>query len=633
MRISLPFLINGITQITRDDLYQALLVLGAVCLFQVLICIAVLSAKPFSKQRRKVVGKGTAIFVLAATVVQLAVFILCVLLYSNHSVPAFSTEPVETSNVPPETTAIESQPDPTVPTTEVPETTVPVDPRTLFSPHATENTDAKNFGIEWEIIVDGEFVDSYERPESICFELDSEYFALPGIATFRGNNYRSEATYGTADITQEKLTILWKHPIGQFNKWGGCAWTGQPLVVQWDDETKTIMDTLYDSKKEKDDLVEVIYGTLDGYIHFYDLEDGTKTRDPIFMRMNFKGAGALDPRGYPILYIGGGINVGGYTARMYAISLIDGKILWEYGNADPDTHRRDWSAFDSSPLVDADTDTLIWPGENGILYTVKLNTVYDMESGTISLNPDTPVKTRYTSTYSRDERRFLGYEASAAIMDHYLFISENGGLFQCVDLNTMELVWTQDTKDDSNSSPLFSWEDGKGYIYTAPSLHWTAKGMEGVTSVYKLDAETGEVVWEYAFECRRADDIAGGVQASPLVGREGSDIEDLVIYTLARTPSAWKGKLVAFDKTTGEIVWETETGNYAWSSPVAFYTEEGKSYIFTGNASGICRLIDGATGEVLREIDLDQTIEASPVIFNNKMIIGTREGVFCFEIS
>ena len=98
----------------------------------------------------------------------------------------------------------------------------------------------------------------------------------------------------------------------------------------------------------------------------------------------------------------------------------------------------------------------------------------DKEAGTISVNPDAPVKTRYTSYYSVEEDRYLGYEASAAIVDHYLYTSENGGLFHCIDLNTMELVWAQDTKDDSNSSPVFEWsEDGEGYLYTAPSLHWT----------------------------------------------------------------------------------------------------------------------------------------------------------------
>ena len=68
--------------------------------------------------------------------------------------------------------------------------------------------------------------------------------------------------------------------------WEGSGWTGQPLIVKWDDATKAIMN-LYADKKTKADLVEVIYATLDGHIYFLDLEDGSRTRDPIKMGMCF----------------------------------------------------------------------------------------------------------------------------------------------------------------------------------------------------------------------------------------------------------------------------------------------------------------------------------------------------------
>ena len=63
---------------------------------------------------------------------------------------------------------------------------------------------------------------------------------------------------------------------------------------------------MYDWAKEKDDLVEVIYACMDGYVYFLDLETGEATRDPLYLGFTFKGAGALDPRGYPIMYVGAG---------------------------------------------------------------------------------------------------------------------------------------------------------------------------------------------------------------------------------------------------------------------------------------------------------------------------------------
>ncbi len=526
-----------------------------------------------------------------------------------------------------------------VPETEVPteatlppETEAPTEPPLVFAPAMTELSDPANFGIEWDIIVNDEIVESYTRTETISFGEGSDYFALPGIATFRGSNYRDNATYGTAEVKSATLKQVWQTRIGSLDDWGGCAWTGQPLVVQWDDETKAIMN-LYDSKKNKDNLVEVIYATLDGQIHFFDLDDGSRTRPTIKMGMNFKGAGALDPRGYPLLYVGSGLYTYGKTPRMYVVSLIDGKILYEYGHQEKLEFRQDWTAFDSSPLVHAETDTLIWPSENGILYTLKLNTVYDKEAGTISVAPRDIVKTRYASTYSK-AGRYEGYESSASIVGNHLYVSENGGLFYCVDLNTMELVWAQDTKDDSNSSPVFEWgEDGNGYLYTAPSLHWTAKNDKGSVSIYKLNAQTGEIVWELSRDCVTVTNVSGGVQATPILGKEGTEIEDMIIYIVARVPKAYDGTMIAIDRETGEVIWEISTVNYAWSSPVAFYTEDGKAYIAFVNASGKIRLVDGATGDILYALGFAETTEASPVVFGNMMVLGTREGIYGIKIS
>ena len=607
------------------------IVLAAISVILFIAAVSTSFHKPFSKKRKSFIGPGLAVFIYLAAASQFVITGAAYAVLSSQS--GGSQDIMQQASRPDDGTSspVRNTEGQTLPTETEPAPTE--DLRLSFQPVKTDSTNPENFQMTWEISVGGEIVESFTREDPICFELDQEYFALPGIATFRGNNYRDNASYGTAVIEKETMGIAWSHPIGRLDGWGGCAWTGQPLVVQWDQETKAIMETMYDSKKAKEGLVEVIYATLDGMIHFYDMEDGSQTRDPIKMGMNFKGAGALDPRGYPLLYVGAGLYTHGAPPRMYVINLITGKIIYEYGDND-EFALRDWSAFDSSPLVDAESDTLIWPGENGVLYTIKLNTEYDKEAGTISVNPDEPVKTRYTSWYSEEDDRYLGYEASAAVVDHYLFTSENGGLFQCVDLNTMELVWAQDTKDDSNSSPLFEWDsDGNGYIYTAPSLHWTVNDHDGSISIYKLDAATGKIIWEYERECVRYDDIAGGVQCSPLIGKEGTNIGGLIIYSIGRTPSAYRGVLIALDKETGEKIWEISSGNYAWSSPVALYTEDGHAYIFLANASGVARLIDGATGEVLSTLDFRQTVEASPVVFGNMLVIGSREAVYGIKIS
>lgn len=534
---------------------------------------------------------------------------------------------VETVTCPAETTV-------SVETTAATEPTQTTAPPPEFTPEKTASGDPANWGVTWEVIQGEAVLTEYLREEEITFGDPEEYFALPGIATFRGNNYRNGATYGTAEVVDEEFSRSWQVDTGELGSasgvpWAGSGWTGQPLIVKWDEETKQIMN-LREEKKQKEDLVEVIYATLDGRIYFLDLEDGSYTRDPLYIGMSFKGAGSLDPRGYPLMYVGSGdVNAYGQRPRMYVISLIDTSVLYEYGSEETMQLRTDhdsWCAFDSAPLVHGDTDTLIWPGENGILYTIRLNTRYDKAAGTISVSPETPVGFRYDTERSGSDDYWYGFEASASIVDNYLYVSENGGMFYCIDLNTMDLVWAQDTRDDSNSSPVFERvSEEQGYIYTAPSLHWTAGSRSwGEISVYKLDAITGEIIWETPFEVSTIDGVSGGVQATGLLGKAGTSIEGMIIYPIARYGAMYSGAVVALDTDTGEVLWQVDTQLYSWSSPVAIYTDDGRAYVVVGDAEGIMRLIDGATGEVLDTISIYSIVEASPAVYENTLVVGTR---------
>ncbi|MBQ3094487.1 MAG: hypothetical protein IJC52_04870, partial [Clostridia bacterium] len=247
-----------------------------------------------------------------------------------------------------------------------------------FSPAKTADSDPAKWDIRWDVLQGNQTLETFTRPQAITFS-GEEYFALNGIATFRGNSRRTSATFGTAAVTDETVDPIWNvessslAASGGGSYWTGSGWTGQPLIVEWPAATRKMMN-LYEPKKAKDGLVEVIYATLDGHVYFLDLDDGSYTRDPLFVGMCFKGAGSLDPRGYPLMYVGAGDETeDGLRPRMFIINLIDCSIAYEYGHEDARLHRKDnnrWCAFDSSPLVDAQTDTLIWPGENGLLYTI-----------------------------------------------------------------------------------------------------------------------------------------------------------------------------------------------------------------------------------------------------------------------
>ena len=117
---------------------------------------------------------------------------------------------------------------------------------------------------------------------------------------------------------------------------------------------------------------------------------------------------------------------------------------------------RKFHGYDSSVLVAEAADTLIAPGENGILYTMKLNTKFNRETGELSIDPSETVKLRYKTYRSSEQNYWLGMEDSGVMWDNYLYIADNGGNLMCIDINTMKIIWAQDVVDDTNGSPVFS---------------------------------------------------------------------------------------------------------------------------------------------------------------------------------
>lgn len=506
------------------------------------------------------------------------------------------------------------------------------------TPHATAQTKPENLGIVTELEVDGEPAEEFRRKDSICFETDRKYTDLEGIVTFRGDHRRSGGAYGKADLKEKKLEIAWSVDTGRLQKgyghgyWSGSGWTGQPLIVRWTAEQKAMMNLAPD-KKEKEGLTEVIYSTMDGKVYFLDLEDGSRTREEIEVGLPFKGAGALDPRGYAV-YLGPGDS--GPTedkyARSFVYSLTDQDKLFEFGGKDPFSLRK-FHGYDSSHIVDPQTDTLIEPGENGILYTFKLNTHYDANTGKVTMDPTERVKLRYKSARSSEEVYWLGMEDSSVIWKNFIYIADNGGNLFCIDLNTMQLVWAQDVADDTNGSPVFSVEDGIPYLYIATSLHWKAcKFFKlGNVPIFKINAVTGEYVWIRKYFCNTIAGVSGGIQATCALGKGNS--EDLVFFPVARTPQVRSGLLVALSKKTGEEVWRFPMERYAWSSPVLIENEAGETFLLLGDSKGTLFLFDAPTGKLLDSIELGANIEATPAVFENTLVVGTRgEKIFGITI-
>ena len=501
----------------------------------------------------------------------------------------------------------------------------------------TENTDPDLRGVVQRIEVDGQEVSSYERAERILFddELLNSISDIPGMITFRGNYSRSKSSTGTASVKKEKFAEnKWTYGTGKILKsngvdyWSGNGWTGQPLLAKWSKETKAVMN-MNDNAKSKDGLIEVIYPGMDGSIHFLDMETGEETRPEIYVGMTFKGTASLYPDGKtPLLFCGSGDAQTGpfgenVSQRFYVYSLIDGKLLYEGGYND-DFAPRVWHAYDSSPVINPVTDTLIYPGENGVIYTMKLNTEYDESTGSLSVNPSDIVKFTFDIPEKYAEGGTLwGSESSACVWNGYLFIGDNGGSIYCLDLNTMKMVWINDVAEDINSSPMFETDGGNHYLYVATTLKYGYNSHNmGKASIYKLNAVTGEIIWRKPYEVHTVKGYAGGVLSTGVPGT--GLVSDYIFYSVSKTPDLEGGYLVALDKRTGEEVWKKKLEMYSWSSTILFTSEQGKSYLIQGCQNGDLLLIDAKTGDTFDSLNFGSGIEATPALYGNRLVLATR---------
>ena len=528
----------------------------------------------------------------------------------------------------------------------------------------SESANPNAYGFSTLLQVDGSETSSYTRQNRISFGRDTEYSDLSGITTFGGNNYRNSFSVGNVTLSDQRVRKAWEKQIGALGNWSGTGWTGQPLVVKWPEETKQILG-IGESYKANADLVEVIYPAMDGNIYFFDLATGNMTRDPINNGVVNKGTACLHPEGYPLLFVGQGIPVendkGNYQAYVRVYNLITNELIYSFGGYDYFS-RREWQAFDACPLIT--DDTIVYCGENGVLYSSRLNTQFDAATATLTINPERLVKYRYEgSGYSRNDSkgaRWYGVESSLSAFRNWVFFSDNGGRLQCVDINSLKLQYVVDLKEESDSTPVIeeSYDDSTIYLYSGSqtSSYDPALG-EGYGYTYhrKINGLTGAVVWENRWICGTGDSSSsGGTLATPAIGK--GNIENLVIFSVSQTaltkanpqPSTptpgpdeatqpspepiyddgsgytLGGRIVAYNKNTGTVAWTVEQAADYWSSPVLVYDENYRAYLIQCDRGGHIKLYDASTGGFLYDLDLGSRIDSTPVVYNNILVVGTR---------
>ncbi len=443
-------------------------------------------------------------------------------------------------------------------------------------------------------------------------DLDDRYEGKEGVYVFRKDLRRDAHFGGRVKGIPDTIVVAWEFATAydtthtRFGTWGGgSGWTGQPLYVKWTDSQmaqfrKSSPGLTADFANE-----EIIVGSLCGKGYFINYQTGKASREPLDLGNVVKGTVGLDPEYYN-LYVGQGVprQAGPFGHQVF--DLLKHQRTFFFG-PDPKAWRG-WNAFDSNSIVAG--GYLFWCGENGSVYK------YERSQGSLR---------RVSVMRYRVGGMAPGIESSLCVYRNYGYFSDNKGNVICINLNTMKPVWYYDNHDDSDGTMVCREENGVPCLYTACEVD--KQGESGICHFIKLNGLNGERVWETDIPCRRINlpdkTLDGGMYASPLIG--DGDCKDMIFANICRNGSSHSGgELTAFSTKDGKVLYTVPYGQFAWSSPIPFYNEKNEMFVFTGDASGILRIIRGKTGEVVCKKVVGFNFESSPIAIGNTAVVGCR---------
>ena len=469
------------------------------------------------------------------------------------------------------------------------------------------------------IVYKVDITDTITSPKLCSFK--DLYADAPGIFTFRGSPRRDMPYSGKLDSIPSKIRRVWcfrtdyDSRATDYGTWGGgSGWTGQPVYVEWSDSLMEHQRRESHSLTSDFSNKEIIVGSLCGNVYFIDYITGRASRQAFEGKNPIKGSVSLDPRLNGNLYIGHGIPAADNSIGAVAFNMFNHKRLSYFGR-DSKAWRR-WGAYDPAAVVV--DNFMIRVSENG--------TIYKFTTDGKEFNLHSAMRYRINGIAP-------GIESSPAVWKNYMYTCDNRGNVLCVNINTLKPVWWYNNHDDSDATIMLAEEEGRMVLYTATELD--KQGASGYCFFTKLDALTGELIWQNKIKCRKLGGgekpVEGGMFATPLLGH--GNCEGLIFTNICGMGTSDIGTFIAISRKTGEIVYRTRLSYYAWSSPVALYTPDNRMYVFTGDVQGNAYLIDAESGKILFKQTMANNFESSPVVIDNTVVVGSRgREIYKFEI-
>ncbi len=383
------------------------------------------------------------------------------------------------------------------------------------------------------------------------------------------------------------------------SRWCGTGWTAQPAVV------------------EREGRTWVIFGALDGAIHFLDGANGDRLLPDFPTADLIKASVTVDPDGFPLVYVGSRDG----RFRVIAIDQPAPRELWSLSATavSPVLWNDDW---DGSAILIG--DYLLVGGENSQFHVVKLNRSYGSDGAV-------HVAARLVFNapgWDADLLAALGdrnvsIESSVTVANGVAYFANSGGLVQGWDVSGLDegrapsRVFRFWTGDDTDATVV---ADEEGMLYVASEWERHNERSRKVGQIMKLDPRRADpLVWSVPDRAPAPDDEGrAGVWATPALYR------DLVIV------ATHGGRLLGIDRAAGTIRWTKQLAKPTWQSPVVV-----DDVLLQGDRSGTLHAYELSDPAVappeVWSLPLEGCIESTPAIWKGRVYLGTKAG-FLFAI-
>lgn len=165
----------------------------------------------------------------------------------------------------------------------------------------------------------------------------------------------------------------------------------------------------------------------------------------------------------------------------------------------------------------------------------------------------------------------------------HMIIADNGGHLMCIDLNTLQVKWVQDTLDDTNCTGVLTLEgeDHHPYVYMSTSFTPTeGQGYPNRAHTHMEDRRRdrqrgyGPTTNYNCQTIAKPNQVSGGVQGSFASGK--NDLEGLIFVPVSMT-EGMKGELVALNKSDGTVKWRYTFQGYPWSLRCRYMTRTARA--------------------------------------------------------